>query len=74
MPKAVLYRILDHQQTTEFFGRHAVGFRPIRGRTRLQSFAASARQLRRHPCRYLQSMGASVRLKTGVLHNLIRDE
>jgi len=71
MPKAGLYRILEHQQTTEFLDRHTVDFRPLRRRTRLQSLAASARQLFRHPCGYCQSMGASVRFKTGVLHNAI---
>ena len=74
MPKAGLYRILDYQQATEFFGRHAMGFRPIGRRARLQCLAASARQLRRHPCRYCQSMGASVRFKTGILHNIARDQ
>ena len=74
MPKARLHRIFDHQQAAEFFGRDAVDFRPIRRRTRLQSFAASARQLFRHPFSYCQSMGASVRLKTGVLHNPVRNQ
>src|SRR5260370_8492836 len=74
MPKAGLYGIFDHQQATEFFDRNAVGSRPIGGGTRLQGLPASARQLFRHPCRYSQSMGASVRLKTGVLHNPVRDK
>src|SRR6266705_2120166 len=74
MPKASLYRIFDHQQPTEFLDRHAVDLRPILGRTRLQSLAASARQLLRHPCRYCQSMGASVRLKTGVLHKPVLNQ
>src|SRR5205807_5710995 len=74
MPKTSPYRILDHQQPTKLFDRDTVGPRPIRRRTRLQSFAASTRQLVRYPCGYTQSMGASVRFKTGILHNVVRDQ
>jgi hypothetical protein len=49
MPKTGLYRIFDHQQPTEFLDRDAVGRRPIRGGSRLQSFAVSARQRLGHP-------------------------
>jgi hypothetical protein len=74
MPKASPDCIFDHQQPAEFLDRDAVGFRPIRRGTRLQSFAAPAWQLLRHPSGHSQSMGATVRLKTGVLHNVIFDE
>ena len=74
MPKTGLYRIFDHQQPTEFLDRDTVGPRPIRWDTWLQSFAVSALQRLGHPCRNSYSMGASVRLKTGVLHNLVRDQ
>jgi len=72
MPNTGLYRIFDHQQSAEFLDRDAVGRRPIRWGTWLQSFAVSARQRRSHPCGNSYSMGASVRLKTGISHNVIR--
>ena len=74
MPKTGLYRIFDHQQPTEFLDRDAVGRCPIRWGAWLQSFAVSAWQCLGHPCGHSYSMGASVRLKTGISHNVIHDE
>ena len=74
MPKTGLYRIFDHQQPAEFLDRDAVGLRPIRWGAWLQSFAVSAWQRLGHPCGNSYSMGASVRLKTGIFHNIVRDE
>jgi hypothetical protein len=74
MPKTGLYRIFDHQQPTEFLDRDAVGRCPIRWDAWLQSFAVSAWQRLGHPCGNSYSMGASVRLKTGIFHNIVRDE
>ena len=74
MPKTGLYRIFNQQQPPEFLDRDAVGPCPIRWDTWLQSFAVSAWQRPGDPCGNSYSMGASVRLKTGIFHNVARDE
>ena len=73
-PETSLYSIFDYQQTTEFLNRDAVVCRPICRGSWLQRTSISARKRVSHPGGYFQSMGASVRLKTGVLHNIVRDE
>jgi hypothetical protein len=71
MPKTSPYRVFHHEQPAEFLDRNTVCLRPFRRRSGLQGLAASAPQLLRNPCRYLQSMGATVRMKTGIFHNVI---
>jgi hypothetical protein len=70
MPKTSPYRVFNYQQPAELLDRNAVSASPLSRPTRLQSFAVPARQLGHDPCRYPQSMGATVRLKTGILHNV----